>query len=70
MRKNRNKGILASDAGYPHLELSVLRPQAGWYIGTEDEDGSPVSRESQYFATENAASLALESGNWLQRYTA
>lgn len=70
MRKNRNKGVLASDAGYPHLQLSVLRSQAGWYIGTEDEDCCPVSRESQYFATEDAARLALEAGNWIQRTTA
>lgn len=69
MSKKRNKGVLASQCGYTHLELSVLRSQAGWYIGTEDEDCCPISRESQYFATEEAARSSLVAEDWIQRLT-
>jgi hypothetical protein len=55
---------------YCHLELplQVLRSGAGWYIGTEDEEG-PVSRESQYFAERELAEMALASRTWTQRLT-
>ena len=45
------------------FELQVLHSHAGFYIGTENEDGAPVSRESaEYFQDEKQAIKALESG--------
>lgn len=49
------------------LTLTVLRSGAGFYIGTRDEDGGPVSRESQeYFTTRQEAGDALRNGTWTQ----
>lgn len=49
------------------LELLILQSQAGWYIGTADEEG-PCSRESvEYFPSEEAARIALGAGDWTQR---
>lgn len=49
------------------LSLRVLRSAAGYYIGTTDEEG-PVSRESvEYFPSSEAATTALETGQWEQR---
>lgn len=49
------------------LPLRVLRSAAGYYIGTTDEEG-PVSRESvDYFPSSEAATTALETGQWEQR---
>lgn len=31
------QGLLASQCGYGHLPLRVLKSNAGWYIGTYDE---------------------------------
>lgn len=52
------------------LPLTVLKSAAGFYIGTEDDDG-PVSRESEeYWPTKEAAEKALEGVEghaWTQR---
>lgn len=51
------------------LPLQVLESQAGFYIGTSDEEG-PCSRESvEYFPTEDEAFAALETGEWTQKST-
>lgn len=61
-----SNGILAELFGYT-LPLQVLRSHAGFYLGTMDEEG-PVSRESeQYWATEEKAKNAMETGDWTQR---
>lgn len=50
------------------LPLTVLRSGAGFYIGTRDEDGGPVSRESkEYFQSPELAQQALDHGTWTQR---
>lgn len=49
-------------------ELQVLKSHAGWYIGTVDEDGLPCARESVlYWSTQEAATEALITNNWLQK---
>lgn len=51
------------------LPLQVLHSNAGFYIGTWDEEG-PCSRESaEYFKSESSAEQALQSGVWTQRET-
>ncbi len=47
------------------LKLDILHSKAGWYIGTIDHDG-PVSRESGYYKTPQAAYDAMRAGNWEQ----
>ena len=60
-------GLQAGGIGR-RLELQALRSNAGWYLGTFDDEG-PCSRESaEYFPTEQAANAALDSGDWTQRY--
>lgn len=60
-------GQMAKEFGGKRLELKVLHSNAGYYLGTWDEDG-PYSRESQeYWPTEEAAQSALLSGDWTQR---
>ena len=61
------QGLLASQCGYGHLPLRVLKSNAGWYIGTCDECVGPISRESGYFRTETEAQAALDSNSWVQR---
>lgn len=62
-----HEGQLALTCCGKALKLQILRTQAGYYIGTADEDG-PVSRESaEYFSTEEQASDALSKGKWTQR---
>lgn len=59
-------GKLAKNYCGVELPLQVLKNQAGYYIGTFDEDG-PCSRESvEYFPTKEAALAALETGKWTQ----
>ncbi len=58
------KGKIASQYGYGHLELQVLKSNVGYYIGTFEN--GPVSRESQYFATKEEAQDALDKGIWVQ----
>lgn len=60
-------GLLAARFAGLSLPLQVLRSGAGYYIGTQNEDG-PVSRESvEYFSTQSLAENALEQGTWSQR---
>lgn len=59
-------GKLAKSICGVELPLQVLESQAGFYIGTSDEDGQ-CSRESvEYFQTEDEAFAALETGEWTQ----
>lgn len=52
------------------LPLSVLKSNAGYYIGTLDEDGMPCSRESnEYYRTEEDAQKAFGCGGWTQKMT-
>ncbi|MCO2079432.1 hypothetical protein IPC264_20030 [Pseudomonas aeruginosa] len=49
------------------LPLQVLMSNAGFYIGTIDEEG-PVSRESaEYYPSRKLAQQALDNGTWSQR---
>lgn len=60
------KGLIASQFGYD-LELSVLKSNAGYYIGTKDGI-MPVSRESvEYWESEADADAALISRSFTQR---
>ncbi|EAR7391878.1 hypothetical protein LH785_001215 [Salmonella enterica] len=53
-------GLLAARFAGLSLPLKVLRSGAGYYIGTQNEEG-PVSRESvEYFATHSQAERALK----------
>jgi len=50
------------------LPLQVMQSSAGFYIGTCDEDGLPVSRESaQYWKHRADAVEAFRTGAWSQR---
>jgi len=60
-------GKLAAELAGLKLPLQVLRSGAGFYIGTQNEEG-PVSRESvEYFSSQSLAERALEQGTWSQR---
>ena len=60
-------GQLARDFCNKRLPLAVLKSNAGYYIGTFDEEG-PCSRESvEYFPSQALADKALETGVWTQR---
>lgn len=60
-------GLLAAKFAGLSLLLQVLRSGAGYYIGTQNEEG-PVSRESvEYFSTQSQAEHALKQGTWSQR---
>lgn len=61
-------GKLALEFCDEQLPLQVLESGAGYYIGTCDKDGDPVSRESQeYFKSPELAADALQNGTWTQR---
>jgi hypothetical protein len=65
----RPRGKLAKEFCDLTLELQVMQSNAGWYLGTADEEG-PVSRESlEYWGSEEKATNALDSGEWNQRET-
>jgi hypothetical protein len=68
----KNFGELAMDYMHIRLPLMVLRSAAGYYLGTANDCG-PVSRESlEYWATEEAATRALngiKDEDWTQRAT-
>lgn len=56
------------------LPLSVHSSAAGYYLGfacwndpNECDSFGPYSRESGYFATEEEAQAALDSGQWAPR---
>lgn len=62
-------GKLAREYCNVRLPLEVLQSNAGFYIGTIDEDG-PCSRESlEYFPSRESAKTALRTKNWTQRET-
>jgi hypothetical protein len=61
-------GFLAKQYCGKTLPLQVMQSQAGFYIGTANEDGLPCSRESNgYFSTREKAQKALDSGEWSQK---
>lgn len=63
-----NYGCLALEYCNKRLPLTVLKTTRGYYIGTENVDGLPCSRESQeYFDEEAKAQKALLTGNWTQK---
>ena len=60
-------GQLALEYCGKRLPLQILRSNAGFYIGTADDDG-PVSRESaEYFSTREEAERAHTDAAWTQR---
>lgn len=60
-------GELAEACG-KKLALKVMRSNAGFYIGTSDEEGYPFSRESvEYFKKEGEAVNALATDSWTQK---
>lgn len=60
-------GLLAREYCNKRLPVAVLESNAGFYIGTFDEEG-PCSRESvEYFASQALAYKALESDGWTQK---
>lgn len=60
-------GLLALSIGQ-RLPLQVCRSAAGFYVGTLDAEGLPVSRESvEYWRKPEAAAEALHKGHWTQR---
>jgi hypothetical protein len=69
MDKNvhRQYGRLAETFGKRQLPVDVCVSEAGFYLGTRDENGEPFSRESDYWATREEAERALVTGNWMQR---
>ena len=64
---NQQYGRLAQEFSHLNLPLQVLQSAAGLYIGTWDEHG-PVTRESGYYPTREAAQQALTTGNWVQHF--
>ena len=48
------------------LELRVYKSNAGWYIGTWDEQG-PYCRISGYYASEDDAVIALRNFSFTPR---
>lgn len=59
-------GHLARQCGMK-LPLQVLQSNAGYYIGTQTENG-PFSRESiEYFRKHGDAESALATGEWTQK---
>jgi hypothetical protein len=60
-------GMLAEKAGY-RLLMKVCYSAAGYYIGTLDDNGFPISRESvEYFDSSQDAEWALNHGQFTQR---
>lgn len=61
------KGMLAAAAGKA-FPLEVCKSNAGFYIGTLDEEGAPYTRESvEYWRKREQAEAALTSGLWTQK---
>ncbi|ECL9965578.1 hypothetical protein CQ73_23245 [Salmonella enterica subsp. enterica serovar Enteritidis] len=60
-------GKLAAQIGM-RLKLEVMESACGFYIGTQTDEGMPVSRESnEYFDTEQQAEAALAVRSWTQK---
>ena len=63
----RMMGVLAYEYCNKALPVQVMRSQAGFYIGTSDEEG-PCSRESvEYYPRCELAEQALKDGSWTQK---
>lgn len=63
------RGRLAHEILGVSLELTVLQSNAGFYLGTYDEEG-PVSRESEeYWNTKEQAQFALDNNEFIQKWT-
>jgi hypothetical protein len=61
-------GLLAEKFCGMKLPLQVCESAAGFYLGTKDENGFPVTRESiEYFTTRELAEAAHSSGSWTQK---
>ena len=61
-------GWLAEHFGKRRLPLEVCASNAGFYLGTTEENGEPFSREStQYWARREDAERALTKQDWKQR---
>lgn len=61
-------GLLAAKFCGMNLPLQVCESAAGFYLGTKDENGFPVTRESvEYFKSNELAKTALDSGSWTQK---
>ena len=64
----RRYGYLTYAGCARRAELQVLKSQAGWYVGTVNEDGLPCARESQeYWPSETLALEALTNDTWTQK---
>ncbi len=64
---NKQKiGYLAKTELGLKLPLVIMQSNAGWYIGTYNDEG-PVSRESEYFPSKKMATDALNDNDWMQR---
>ena len=62
-------GILALSTG-KYFQLQVCKSQAGYYIGTLNEDGLPYTRESQeYWRKRELANAALRTAGWTQKWS-
>lgn len=60
-------GRIAFEYEGKRYPLEVLQSHRGFYIGTTDEEGDPLSRESlEYFRREAEAGQAMEQGHWTQ----
>ncbi len=60
-------GHLAATIG-KHLPLEICQSRAGFYVGTKDVDGLPVSRESvEYWPRREQAEGALRGGTFTQK---
>jgi hypothetical protein len=69
-RITMSHGKLALEYCKIEAKLQVCKSNAGYYIGTLDEDGCPLSRESvEYFESRVTAGVALASDIWTQRQT-
>ena len=61
-------GIPGALPGDATCLLSILQSNAGFYIGSLDEDGIPNSRASvEYWPTRALAQVAFDGGKWAQR---
>jgi len=54
------KETVTAGAPHPGTQPQVLCSAAGHYVGYLDEDGLPYSRETDYFADQQAAEDALK----------
>ena len=63
-----SNGKLAFEYSDVCIPISICRSNAGFYIGTTDECGLPISRKSlEYYPDEKHAQYALDNNTWTQR---